>query len=120
MSMVKAVPLRTTQATAPILAKGGSVKTDEQRRNRLRPFLGQLMAFIRRAGDDGLTIHKAGQQMAGVQGFTAELKAARATLSQMIALFTEIRVDRRKGHQLLHVSNDTPRPRAGTLDAFRK
>jgi len=67
-----------------------------------------------------LTIHKAGQQMAGVQGFTAELKAARATLSQMITLFPEIRVDRRKGHQLLHVSNDVPRPRTGTLDAFIK
>jgi len=120
MSMVKAVPARTTQATAPILAKGGSVKTDEQRRVRLRPFLGQLLAFIRRAGDDGLTIHKAGQQMAGVQGFTAELKAAPATLSQMISLFQEIRVDRRKGHQLLHVSNDVPRPRTGTLDAFIK
>ena len=118
MSLVKAVPARTTQASAPILAKGGSVKTDEQRRNRLRPFLGQLLAFIRQAGDDGLSIHKAGQQMATVQGFTEELKAARATLAQMIGLFQEIRVDRRRGHQVLHLSEYVPRPRAGTLDAF--
>ena len=118
MSLVKAVPARSTQALAPIMAKGGSVKTDEQRRNRLRPFLGQLLAFIRRAGDDGLSIHKASQQMATVQGFTEELKAARASLPQMVALFPEIRTDRRKGHQVLHLSEDVPRPRAGTLDAF--
>jgi hypothetical protein len=56
--------------------------------------------------------------MATVQGFTAELKAARATLSQMTALFAEIRIDHRKGHQVLHLSENVPRPRAGTLDAF--
>jgi hypothetical protein len=118
MSLVKAVPARSTQASAPIMAKGGSLKTDEKRRGMLRGYLPQLLAFIRRAGDDGLTIHKASTQMASVRGFTADLKAARATLPQMVALFPEIRIDRRKGHQVLHLSDNAPRPAAGTLDAF--
>ena len=84
----------------------------------LRGYLPQLLAFIRRAGDDGLTIHKASTQMGSVRGFTADLKAARATVPQMVALFPEIRIDRRKGHQVLHLSDSAPRPAAGTLDAF--
>ena len=118
MKLVKPVPKRTTQATAPTLAKGGSVKTDERKRAKLSGYLPQLLAFIRNAGDDGLTIHKATTQMAGVQGFTADLKAARATLPQMVALFPEIRTDRRKGHQVLFLQGNAPPPRAGTLDAF--
>ena len=118
MKLVKAVSERSTQASAPILAKGGSLKTDERRRGMLRGYLPRLLAFIRTPGDEGLSIHKASAQMAGVQGFTADLKNARATLPQMIALFPEIRVDRRKGHQVLHLSDSTPPPRAGTLDAF--
>ena len=120
MSLVKAVPIRTTQAAAPALAKGGSVKTDEKRRNMLRPYLKTLLQFIRQTGEEGLSIHRASTQMSGVQGFREELKRARATVPQMIALFPEIRVDRRKGHQVLHLSDNTPAPRAGTLDAFAK
>ena len=118
MSLVKAVPARSTQASAPILAKGGSLKTDEKRRGMLRGYLPRLIALIRSAGDEGLSIHKARTQMASVQGFTADLKAARATLPQMVALFPEIRVDRRRGHQVLHLSDNVPPPRAGTLDSF--
>ena len=118
MKLVKAVSERSTQASAPILAKGGSLKTDEKRRGMLRGYLPRLLAFIRTSGDEGLSIHKASAQMAGVQGFTADLKNARATLPQMIALFPEIRVDRRKGHQVMHLSDNVPPPRAGTLDAF--
>ena len=47
-----------------------------------------------------------------------DLKAARATLPQMVALFPEIRVDKRKGHKVLHLQDNAPPPRAGTLDAF--
>ena len=118
MSLVKAVPAASTQVAAPSLAKGGSVKTDEKRRGMLRGYLPQLLAFVRRAGDTGLSIHKASKQMGAVQGFSEDLKKARATLPQMVALFPEIRVDRRKGHQVLHVSDNVPQPRAGTLDAF--
>jgi transposase InsO family protein len=118
MSLVKAVPAASTQVAAPTLAKGGSVKTDEKRRGMLRGYLPQLLAFIRRAGEDGLTIHRASKQMGAVQGFSEDLKKARATLPQMVALFPELRVDRRKGHQVLHVSDSAPPPRAGTLDAF--
>ena len=118
MSLVKAVPAASTQVAAPSLAKGGSVKTDQKRREMLRGYLPQLLAFIRRAGEDGLTIHRASKQMGAVQGFSEDLKKARATLPQMVALFPEIRVDRRKGHQVLHMSDNVPQPRAGTLDAF--
>jgi hypothetical protein len=118
MSLVKAVPAASTQVAAPSLAKGGSVKTDEKRRGMLRGYLPQLLAFVRRAGDTGLSIHKASKQMGAVQGFSEDLKKARATLPQMVALFPELRVDRRKGHQVLHVSDNVPQPRAGTLDAF--
>jgi hypothetical protein len=118
MSIVKAVPARTTRATAPSLAKGGSVKTDDKRRDMLRPYLRRLIEFIRQAGDGGLSIHKASKQMAGVQGFSADLKNARATLPQMVALFPEIQVDKRKGHQVFFLSDNIPPPRAGSLDAF--
>ena len=118
MSLVKAVPAASSQASAPTLAKGGSVKTDAKRRGMLRGYIPQLIAHIRRAGEDGLTIHKASKQMGETQGFTADLKAARATLPQMAALFPEIRIDRRKGHQVLFLRDNPPPPRAGTLDAF--
>ena len=118
LKLVKAVPAASSQVSAPTLAKGGSVKTDAKRRELLRGYLPQLIALIRRAGDDGLTIHRASTLMGAVQGFSADLKKARATLPQMIALFQEIRVDRRKGHQVLRLSASAPQPRAGTLDAF--
>ena len=82
----------------------------------LRGYLQSLIAYIRMAGNDGITIHKASTQMASVQGFTADLKAARATLQPMVELFPEIRVDRRRGHQILNLSDDVPKTRAGTLD----
>ena len=115
---VKPVPARTTQATAPALAKGGSVKTDEKRRTMLRPYLKHLLQFIRQAGDEGLSIHRASTLMSSVSGFREELNKARATVPQMVALFPEVRVDRRKGHQVLHLSDTAPAPREGTLDAF--
>ena len=118
LKLVKAAPAASTQVSAPTLTKGGSVKTDEKRCGMLRGYLPHLIAFIRRAGDDGLTIHKASTQMASVRGFTTDLKAARATLPQMVALFPEIRTDRRKGHQVLHLSDNVPPPREGTLDTF--
>ena len=94
------------------------MKIDDKRRDMLRPYLRRLIDFIRQAGDGGLSIHKASKQMAGVQGFSADLKNARATLSQMVTLFPEIRIDRRKGHQVFFLSDNVPPPRAGTLDAF--
>ena len=79
-----------------------------------------LLGHIRRAGDGGLSIHKAGKLMATQQGFTQALREQRATLPQMVALFPEsIRVEKPKGHIVLFVQEGVPPPpRVGTLDAF--
>ena len=61
---------------------------------------------------------KRAQQMASVQGFTADLKAARAHLPQMVALFPEIRVDRRKGTKCCTCQTMYRGHAQGHLDAF--
>ena len=119
MSIVKPVSSTTTAVAAPSFAKGGSTKITERREIALRPWLEPLLGHIRRAGDSGLTIHKAGKTMAAQPGFTQALREQRATLPQMVALFPEsIRVDRQKGHIVLFLQEGVPQPRAGTLDAF--
>tara|TARA_Y100001968_G_scaffold177018_1_gene162177 strand:- start:2727 stop:3998 length:1272 start_codon:yes stop_codon:yes gene_type:complete len=119
MSIVLPASRRTTAATAPTFAKGGSTKIAERRRIALQPWLEPLLAHIRRAGDDGLTIHMAGRLMAAQPGFTTALKEQRATLPQMIALFPgSIRSVRQRGHAVLFVQEGVPLPRAGTLDSF--
>ncbi len=119
MSIVKPVSSTTAAATAPSFAKGGSTKITERREIALRPWLEPLLGHIRRAGDSGLSIHKAGKAMAQQQGFTHAIREQRATLPQMVALFPEsIRVEKQKGHIVLFVQEGVPQPRAGTLDAF--
>ena len=51
-------------------------------------------------------------------GIPAARSVKMTAMPQMVALFPELRLDRRKGHQVLHVSDSAPPPRAGTLDAF--
>ena len=119
MSIVKPVSSTTAAVAAPSFAKGGSTKITERREIALRPWLEPLLGHIRRAGDSGLTIHKAGKTMATQPGFTQALREQRATLPQMVALFPgSIRVDRQKGHIVLFLQEGVPQPRAGTLDAF--
>ena len=119
MSIVKPVSSTTEAIAASTFARGGSTKVTERRQIAFRPWLAALIGHIRRAGDDGLSIHKAGKFMATQQGFTQALREQRATLSQMIALYPEsIKVERQRGHAMLFVQQDVPMPRAGTLDAF--
>ena len=59
MSIVLPASARTAPIAAPPLAKGGSTKTDERRRIAFRPWLEPMLKHIRRAGDEGLSIHKA-------------------------------------------------------------
>ena len=100
------------------MARGGSKKVDERRTIALRPWLEPLLAHIRRAGDQGLSMHKAGQLMAAQPRFTKALRV-RAALSQMVRLWPEsIRIEKPRGHPILHTTGDAPAPRAGTLDAF--
>ncbi len=119
MSIVKPVSSTTAAVAAPSFSKGGSTKIAERREIALKPWLEPLLGHIRRAGDDGLSIHKAGAAMAQQPGFTRAIKEQRATLPQMVALFPEsIRVEKQKGHNVLFVQEGVPQPRAGTLDAF--
>ena len=115
MSIVLPASARTADVAAPPLAKGGSLKTDEKRRIALRPWLEPLLGHIRRAGDEGLSIHPEGKLMAAQAGFTQALRKQRATLAQMKAFWPEmIRMERPKGHQVLFVRDGVPQPRAGT------
>ena len=119
MSIVKPVSSRTEAVEAPVMARGGSKKVDERRTIALRPWLEPLLAHIRRQGEQGLSLHKAGQLMAAQPGFTQALRDQRATLAQMVRLWPEsIRIEKPRGHPVLHTTGDAPAPRAGTLDAF--
>ena len=83
ISIVLPASARTADVAAPPLAKGGSLKTDEKRRIALRPWLEPLLGHIRRAGDEGLSIHPEGKLMAAQAGFTQALRERRATLAHM-------------------------------------
>ncbi len=94
MSTVKPVPAGTTPVQVPDFATGGSSKVNERRRNALRSWLPQLLAYIRRAGGSGLSVQQASKEMASVPGFKEELRNQRATMLQ----FAQLIMARRHPH----------------------
>ena len=118
MSTVLPVPLRTAPSAPSTFAQGGSERVDERRRIALRPWLQDIIDATRRAGDKGITTHRLGRAMASKAGFIDALKEQKASIAQVVALFPELRVERRKGHTIVFVTTEAPLPRAGTLDSF--
>ena len=116
LSIVKPVSERTEATSAGSFAQGGNNRINERRRTALRPWLRDMVNEIKRAGQDGLALPMLGKFMASRPGFTQALKDQRATLSQIVALFPEIRVERSRGQVVLF--SNAARPRPGSLDAF--
>ena len=116
MSTVLPIAGTTVPSAASSFAQGGNTKVDEKRRIALRPWLRDMMDIIR--SDSGISINMLSRRMRDKPGFSDALKAQRATVTQAVKLYPEIRIEKKGRDNALFLQSDTPIPRAGTLDAF--
>ena len=120
MSIVLPIPATTNPAAASSFARGGSAKINEKRRIALRPWLPDMMNVIRRAGDDGIALNVFARRMRDKPGFTEALKQQKATATQAVEPFSEIRSEKSGGVTTLFLTTDAPIPRAGTLETYAR
>ena len=78
-----------------------------------------MIDAVRQGGDAGVDMAELSKKMRGKAGFADQLKEQKATMTQIVELFPEFRLDRQGRAIKVKLASDAPAARPGSLDALR-
>lgn len=76
------------------------------------------MDAVRQEGDEGIAMARLSKKMRERPGFADQLKEQKATLTQIVELFPEFRLEKQGRAYKVRLASDAPVARPGSLDAF--